>query len=75
MPFCPCCSHQLIRQISRQRLYWFCSPCHQEMPNLSQLNWVGKAPTSVSGEFGKPIAPGNTFQQQPRYISSALSIL
>lgn len=65
MPLCPCCSHQLIRQISRQRLYWFCSPCHQEMPNFSQLNWVGKTPTSVFNEFEKQ-------SPQETYLSDSL---
>jgi hypothetical protein len=50
---CPCCSHQLVRQISRQRLYWFCSSCRQEMPNFAQLNLVGKTLTSVPSESEK----------------------
>lgn len=50
MSLCPCCSHQLVRQVSRQRLYWFCSSCHQEMPNFSLLNSVDKTLTSVSGK-------------------------
>lgn len=50
MSLCPCCSHQLVRQISRQRLYWFCSSCHQEMPNFSQLNSVDKTLTPVFGK-------------------------
>ncbi len=31
---CPCCSQALLRHISFKRIYWFCSHCHQEMPDL-----------------------------------------
>ncbi|NMG20471.1 hypothetical protein DP116_13795 [Brasilonema bromeliae SPC951] len=31
---CPCCSHQLLRHIRHQQVYWFCSSCRQEMPNF-----------------------------------------
>ena len=34
---CPCCSQPLLRHISRNRIFWFCSHCHQEMPNLYGL--------------------------------------
>src|SRR4028119_1013004 len=34
---CPCCSQPLLRHISSQRIYWFCSQCHQEMPDLKNL--------------------------------------
>lgn len=34
---CPCCSQPLLRHISCQRVYWFCSQCHQEMPDLKNL--------------------------------------
>ena len=34
---CPCCSQPLLRHISCQRVYWFCSQCHQEMPDLENL--------------------------------------
>lgn len=30
---CLCCSHRLLRHIQRNRLYWYCSNCRQEMPN------------------------------------------
>lgn len=34
---CPCCSNTLLRHIRSNEIYWFCSHCHQEMPNLSSL--------------------------------------
>lgn len=29
---CPCCSQPLIFHISRQKKFWYCISCHQEMP-------------------------------------------
>lgn len=34
---CPCCSQPLLRHISFKRIYWFCSQCHQEMPDLQTI--------------------------------------
>ncbi|MBD2736341.1 hypothetical protein H6H03_21035 [Nostoc paludosum FACHB-159] len=33
---CPCCSHQLLRHIRRQEIYYFCRTCWLEMPVLKQ---------------------------------------
>jgi hypothetical protein len=35
MNTCPCCSEQLLRHARSNTIYWFCSRCRQEMPNLS----------------------------------------
>jgi hypothetical protein len=33
---CPCCSEQLLRHArTGGSIYWFCSHCWQEMPNLN----------------------------------------
>ena len=40
MSLCPCCSHKLLCHISHKRIYWFCSGCWQEMPNLNLLSQV-----------------------------------
>ena len=32
---CLCCSHPLLRCIRQQGVYWFCSHCRQEMPNIA----------------------------------------
>ncbi|HEY9625778.1 MAG TPA: hypothetical protein V6C84_00615 [Coleofasciculaceae cyanobacterium] len=32
---CPCCSEPLLRHARHGHIYWFCSHCHREMPNLS----------------------------------------
>jgi hypothetical protein len=37
MTSCPCCSNQLLRHIRHQEVYWFCTSCWQEMPNLDPL--------------------------------------
>lgn len=34
---CICCHSQLIRYLDRQRIYWFCSSCYQEMPNINEI--------------------------------------
>ncbi len=36
MNACPCCSHQMLRHIRYQQVYWFCRSCWQEMPLLEQ---------------------------------------
>ncbi|MEG4121380.1 hypothetical protein QUA43_28405 [Microcoleus sp. N9_B4] len=37
MNSCPCCSSQLLRHARHNRVYWFCSHCWQEMPDLSEM--------------------------------------
>lgn len=32
---CPCCSSSMLRHIEHNRVYWYCSYCHQEMPNFA----------------------------------------
>jgi predicted amidophosphoribosyltransferase len=34
---CPCCSEPLLRHARHGSVYWFCSHCWQEMPNLQQV--------------------------------------
>ncbi|MDY7021035.1 MAG: hypothetical protein SWJ54_06685 [Cyanobacteriota bacterium] len=31
---CPCCSTSMLRHIRYSQVYWYCSNCKQEMPNL-----------------------------------------
>ncbi|MEL6221719.1 MAG: hypothetical protein AAFR31_03635 [Cyanobacteria bacterium J06627_8] len=35
MNTCPCCSETMLRHTRQGQIYWFCTHCHQEMPNLS----------------------------------------
>ncbi|WP_460208058.1 hypothetical protein [Scytonema sp. NUACC21] len=35
MNYCPCCSHQLLRHIRSNEIYWFCRSCWQDMPVVS----------------------------------------
>lgn len=37
MNTCPCCSSQLLRHARQNRIYWFCSHCWEEMPDLSEM--------------------------------------
>lgn len=37
MKECPCCSQPLLRSISKNKIYWFCSNCRQEMPDLETV--------------------------------------
>lgn len=34
---CPCCSEPLLRHARHGSIYWFCSHCWQEMPNLLEM--------------------------------------
>ena len=34
---CPCCSEPLLKHARHGHIYWFCSHCRQEMPNLSSV--------------------------------------
>lgn len=47
MNTCPCCSTQLLRHARHNTVYWFCSHCWQEMPDLSE--------TILSRQRGKRI--------------------
>lgn len=35
MNTCPCCSEVLLRHARHSGVYWFCTHCWQEMPDLS----------------------------------------
>jgi hypothetical protein len=37
MKQCPCCSQLMVRCIRKDGVYWFCSSCWQEMPDLDSL--------------------------------------
>ncbi len=34
---CPVCSNIILRHINRKHVYWYCSHCHQEVPNFSSI--------------------------------------
>jgi ribosomal protein L37AE/L43A len=46
MNTCPCCSSKLLRHIRQDRVYWFCSHCREEMPNL-ELEAIAISPQPV----------------------------
>lgn len=37
MSNCPICSNLILRHISHNQIYWYCSHCHQEMPNFTTI--------------------------------------
>lgn len=37
MAECPCCSEKLLRHVRQGKVYWFCTHCWQEMPNLEDI--------------------------------------
>lgn len=49
MSTCPCCSNRLLRHARHTGVYWFCSHCWQEMPDLPDaLVGVEKRRTQVA---------------------------
>lgn len=34
MSKCPCCDQSMLLFAGKNRLYWYCSSCRQEMPDL-----------------------------------------
>ena len=57
MHTCPCCSESLLRHVRHSTIYWYCSHCHQEMPNLESIvgssgkqKQSAKAWLSIAGE-------------------------
>ncbi|NES23043.1 MAG: hypothetical protein F6K41_30025 [Symploca sp. SIO3E6] len=65
----PClyCSQPLLRHISNQGIYWFCSHCHQEIPDIENLR---EAKLSVQDVISNQLTPSKqllvqlTFEQQ-----------
>ena len=37
MSKCPICSNLILRHISHNEIYWYCSHCHQKIPNLTSV--------------------------------------
>ncbi len=47
MPKCPCCAGNLLRHVRHGGIYWFCSHCWQEMPDLaSKIEARSQEPSS-----------------------------
>ena len=51
MSCCPCCSDSLLRHIRPKEIYWFCTQCHQEMPNLSALIGDRSSKSALEHQF------------------------
>lgn len=61
MDTCPCCSEPLLRHARHGEIYWYCSHCHQEMPNLSsaiallELHHQSLESVKALGEILEPV--------------------
>jgi len=60
MNSCPCCSHKLLRHIRQQNVYWFCSHCRQEMPNLE---YSSKKAIALSPQLARKPRPSMAILQ------------
>ncbi|WP_013322450.1 YgiT-type zinc finger protein [Gloeothece verrucosa] len=38
MRHCPICSGKTLRHIRNSKIYWYCSHCYQEVPNLNIIS-------------------------------------
>lgn len=45
---CSCCSKTMLRHISKDRIYWFCRSCWQEMPINTNDQHYHKTSTDTS---------------------------
>ncbi|EKQ69746.1 hypothetical protein OsccyDRAFT_2391 [Leptolyngbyaceae cyanobacterium JSC-12] len=55
---CPCCSEVLLRHVRHGSVYWFCTHCWQEMPDLEIGIEVSKkrSPISRRIDLSAPLA-------------------
>ncbi len=37
MNSCPICSNLILRHVRQKEIYWYCSHCHQEVPNFTLM--------------------------------------
>ncbi len=51
---CPCCSTPMLRHARHSQIYWYCSQCKQEMPNLG--DWLLQSQTFFIGH-SKQVKP------------------
>lgn len=51
---CCFCQGNLLRHLKRDRVYWFCLNCHQEMPNLCFVTPLSKY-EAQQDKLSKPI--------------------
>ncbi len=53
MSNCPICSGLILRHISANKVYWYCTSCHQKVPNLTSRPLVKLA----QEDFHKQLNP------------------
>jgi ribosomal protein L37AE/L43A len=37
MDNCPICSGQILRHINHHKIYWYCTHCHEKVPNFTRF--------------------------------------
>lgn len=62
---CPCCSSTLLRHIRHTGVYWYCSRCHEEMPDLY--------PNPTEKEKQKETAPLSSVKESPNFKFNSIS--
>lgn len=50
MPECPCCSEKLLRHVRQGKVYWFCTHCWQEMPDLTTVVYQSEKEPVLTGK-------------------------
>lgn len=56
---CPCCSSTLLRHVRHTGVYWYCSHCYEEMPDLS--------PSFVEPEKPTETPPLSAVKKSPKF--------
>ncbi|HEY9865326.1 MAG TPA: hypothetical protein V6D21_14225 [Candidatus Obscuribacterales bacterium] len=64
---CPCCSSTLLRHIRHAGVYWYCSRCHEEMPDLS--------PNPTEKEKEKETAPLSSVKESPDFKFNSILLI
>ncbi len=57
---CPCCSHTLLKHWKNNQIYWYCSACRQEMPNLELTGSLETVPPKIPRRTAQTVATSLT---------------
>ena len=71
---CPCCSYPLLRHVSYKRTYWFCSQCHQEMPDIENIAATQASSQHWHGQFLSEYHPPLGRLQQSEELDCSLEL-
>jgi len=71
---CPCCSYPLLRHVSYKRTYWFCSQCHQEMPDIENISETQASSQHWTSQFLPEYHPPLGGWQQSAELDCSLEV-